>query len=57
MKSETNKKKQKANNEVKDELLRSFVEGKDYESKELSDRADNVKRYREAIPLIKGYLR
>ena len=46
------KKKRKSKDEVKEELLKSLVERDDNENDDLNERAMNLARYQEAIPII-----
>lgn len=48
-------KKWKTINEVKEKLMRSLVEGKEYKSDEQIGRAKNVKGYQDTTPIINEY--
>lgn len=40
---------------MKEELIRSLMEGDGYKGEEMNDRTNSVKVYRKATPIVKEY--
>ena len=49
------KRQERAKNEVKNELVKSLMEGDIVENEELNERAKNVTNYEKDIPVVKDY--